>query len=211
MTGNWFYTVDFRYSALDMFLWKKRNISKSRAKIFCIGFHKTGTTSLRDALRHLGYRVTGPNGNKDPDIATTVLSMVDTVVPEFDAFQDNPWPILYEYLDQKYPGSKFILTMRDEAEWIRSQVHHFGTRETPMRQWIYGVGCPVGNESVYLERYREHYQDVLSYFEGRSDDLLKLDLSAGHGWPELCEFLDVRVPDIPFPHSNRKVDRLQDG
>ena len=30
-------------------------------KIFCIGFHKTGTKSLGLALGILGYKVTGPN------------------------------------------------------------------------------------------------------------------------------------------------------
>ena len=28
-------------------------------KVFCIGFHKTGTTSMRDALNILGYKVAG--------------------------------------------------------------------------------------------------------------------------------------------------------
>ncbi len=27
------------------------------SKIFCIGFHKTGTTTLAECLRHLGLRV----------------------------------------------------------------------------------------------------------------------------------------------------------
>jgi hypothetical protein len=30
-------------------------------KAFCIGFHKTGTTSLKRALEKLRYRVAGPN------------------------------------------------------------------------------------------------------------------------------------------------------
>ena len=41
-------------------------------KVFCIGAHKTGTTSLEVALRKLGYRVRGSFGTKDPDIARRV-------------------------------------------------------------------------------------------------------------------------------------------
>ena len=45
------------------------------AEIFCIGFHKTGTSRLAVALERLGYRVTGPNGGHDPAIAVNVLPM----------------------------------------------------------------------------------------------------------------------------------------
>ena len=43
-----------------------------KTKVFCIGFHKTGTTSLETALTKLGYKVTGCFGTKDPDIANKV-------------------------------------------------------------------------------------------------------------------------------------------
>lgn len=46
------------------------------SKIFCIGFHKTGTKSLGTALDILGYRVCGPVGVKDPDIAKNVLPLI---------------------------------------------------------------------------------------------------------------------------------------
>lgn len=174
-------------------------------KVFCIGFHKTGTTSLENALKQLGYRVTGPNNTKDPDIASKVHALADELVARYDAFQDNPWPVLYREMDQKYPGSRFILTMRSPESWINSQVRDFGTRETPMRRWIYGedAGCPEGNESTYVERYERHNREVLEYFADRPDDLLVMDLPRGDGWPELCKFLGEPEPDGPFPHSNK--------
>ena len=100
------------------------------AKIFCIGFHKTGTTSLETALTMLGYRVTGCNGINDPDIEKNVLKMAFELVGQYDAFQDNPWPIIFKELDEKFPGSKFILTLRDSKSWRHSQVKHFGQKET---------------------------------------------------------------------------------
>ena len=138
-------------------------------KVFCIGFHKTGTTSLGDALTTLGYRVTGLAGKNDPEIGNHVLDMARRLVGEFDAFQDNPWPILYRELDAMCPGSKFILTLRDPEPWIRSQVRHFGRSETPMRRWIYGVGHnhagqPARNQSIgvwnvsAVDQFRGHGQ-----------------------------------------------------
>jgi hypothetical protein len=81
-------------------------------KVFCIGFHKTGTTSLNVALQTLGYQVTGPNGYNDPKIQKRVLALAHSLVKKYDAFQDNPWPIIYKEMDHAYPGSKFILTVR---------------------------------------------------------------------------------------------------
>lgn len=174
-----------------------------KKKVFCIGFHKTGTTSLEKALELLGYRVTGPNGTRDPDIASKVYDMADELVQQYDAFQDNPWPVIYREMDEKYPGSKFILTMRSPESWISSQVRDFGLRETPMRQWIYGAGCPEGNEAIYVARYERHNREVLEYFRDRPDDLLVMDLPKGDGWRKLCGFLDEPIPDEPFPHANK--------
>ena len=171
-------------------------------KVFGIGFHKTGTKSLKRALTVLGYRVTGPNGVLRPDIGQSVTDLVDTLVPQFDAFQDNPWPLVYEHLDRTYPGSRFILTVREPQSWIRSQVRFFGAKESPMRKWIYGVASPQGNEEIYLRRYEQHNRDVLKYFEGR-DDLLVMDFARGDGWNSMCEFLGHGIPGVPFPHVNK--------
>ena len=51
-----------------------------KSKVFCIGFHKTGTTSLELALIKLGYRVTGSFGTKDPDLAGKVHAMAYAMV-----------------------------------------------------------------------------------------------------------------------------------
>jgi hypothetical protein len=176
-----------------------------KTKVFCIGFHKTGTTSLEVALRKLGYRVRGSFGTKDPDIANKVFEMACAMVPDYDAFEDNPWPILYRELDERYPGSKFILTRRPAEAWIRSQVKDFATTETPMRRWIYGedAGCPEGNEDTYVARYERHNREVLEYFRDRPDDLLVIDLPNNDGWTRLCAFLGHDVPDEPFPHANK--------
>ncbi|MBT8098447.1 MAG: hypothetical protein KJO82_01790 [Gammaproteobacteria bacterium] len=176
-----------------------------KSKVFCIGFHKTGTTSLELALKQLGYRVTGSFGTKDPGIAAKVHEMAYARVPRFDAFEDNPWPILYRELDQRFPGSRFILTRRPADAWIRSQVRDFASTETPMRRWIYGddAGCPAGNEDTYIARYERHNREVLDYFKDRPDDLLIFDLPNGDGWDKLCRFLGHPVPDKPFPHANK--------
>jgi hypothetical protein len=175
-----------------------------KPKVFCIGFHKTGTTSLHSALEVLGYKVCEEFGVHDPDIRETALPRALALVPEYDAFRDNPWPILYQELDEQVSGSKFILTMRPAERWIRSVLNHFGGRTSAMREWIYGVGDPTGNEQRYIERYQQHNEDVQHYFADRPGDLLVIDLTAGDGWEKLCPFLGCSIPVQEFPHSNKR-------
>lgn len=177
-------------------------------KIFCIGFHKTGTSSMGRAMEILGYSVMGARGTRDPDIARNAPALAEKYVPLFDAFQDNPWPILYRHLDRRYPGSKFILTVRDPNSWLHSILKHCGSRSTPMREWIYGHGNPRGHEREYLSRYVRHNEEVRQDFAGREGkDFLVMDLPGGDGWDRLCPFLGHEMVDREFPHRNRAGDR----
>ena len=169
-------------------------------KVFGIGFHRTGTSSLRAALQRLGYRVCGAVGTRDPDIADRVREIAFPLLDRFDAFGDNPWPILFRELDERCPGSRFVLTTRPTDEWLRSVTRYFGARTTPMREWIYGAGSPLGNESRYRERYERHHAEVLEHFRDRPGDLLVLRVTAGEGWRELCDFLGRDDPGSVFPH-----------
>lgn len=176
-------------------------------KVIGIGFHKTATTSLKLALESLGYRVTGPNGTDNPRIAEVARDMAFKLLQEYDAAQDNPWPLLFRDVDSWYPGSKFVLTVRATDRWIRSTVGYFGDESTPMREWIYGAGCPKGNEYAYIERYETHNQEVLNYFKDRPADLLVMDITKGDGWEALCPFLGVPVRSEPFPRANAAPPR----
>ena len=173
-------------------------------KVFCIGFHKTGTTSLGAALSLLGFRVCGPVGVHDASIADRAQALAKDRLPHFDAFQDNPWPVLYPFLDRECPGSKFILTIRDPDAWVASACRHFGSDDTPMRTWIYGVGHPVGHEQTYKRVYLAHNEAVLRYFAKRGKDLLVMNITEGDGWWELCDFLNVATPNEPFPKLNQR-------
>lgn len=173
------------------------------SKVFCIGFHKTGTSSLGAALSLLGYRVGGPFGVRDPNIAEHALGEAVARLARFDAVQDNPWSVLFAELDRRFPGSRFVLTVRPEEEWLASVVDHFGGTSTPMREWIYGFGDPVGHEAAYRERYRRHNHEVGAHFAERPEDLLVMHLESGDGWDQLCPFLDREPPERAFPHANR--------
>lgn len=188
------------------------------SKVIGIGFHKTGTTSLGEALTMLGYRnfhgagvVRNELGNQQMMelLHKNDLEPILEIAKKADALQDNPWFLIYQALDEHFPGSKFILTIRKDKKWIKSALRYF-KGESDFRHWIYGKGNPRGNESVYLERYRRHNQQVKVYFKERPDDLLILDFEEGDGWEKLCRFLKKPVPEERFPHlNNTKVSFLR--
>lgn len=182
-------------------------MNKNNRKIFCIGFHKTGTKSLALSLKQLGYTVKGRFGINDKDINSLAFTKAKKFINKFDAFQDNPWPLLYKELDILAPNSKFILTIRNKESWLSSVINYFGDTETEMRKWIYGAGSPIGNEDLYVERYDLHNNSVLNYFLKRKSDLLVMNLEEGSSWNELCSFLKIHtIPNISFPHENKKND-----
>jgi hypothetical protein len=177
-------------------------------KVFGIGFHKTGTKSLGLALRKLGYSVRSATLIKDTDLENSAWEKASRLIEMFDAFEDNPWPILFKEIYAYRPDSKFILTIRSTDSWLRSVTDHFGEDTTPMREWIYGAGSPVGNQAVYRERYDRHNREVREFFADKPGSLLVMDFAAGDGWQKLCEFLgETNVPAKRFPHKNSKGSR----
>jgi hypothetical protein len=186
---------------------------RTKPKVFCVGFHKTGTSSMGVLLEKLGYRVQGAYRVRDEDFVAKLeagdLEELMAVVGSHDAFQDNPWPLFYRQLDERFPGSKFILTTRDKDAWIRSVVNHFPQQKkptSPMRQWIYGHGSPVGHEAPYVERYERHVEDVQAYFSGRDSDFLALDLSEPKAARTISRFLGRPIRWwTRMPHANRRL------
>jgi hypothetical protein len=200
-------------SRLDPFL--PANLD-SRPKIFGIGFHKTGTTSLGRALRVFGYRVQkGFNFNRpgkriaipEPVTLEKVRDVAFRMVPRYGAFEDNPWPLLFRELDDAFPGSKFILTTRDADRWVRSASRYFGTKTNAMFELIYGRPsfCLVGNETFARERFERHNREVLAHFADREQDLLVWNLEADGRWEPLCSFLNEPVPRAAFPHGKNSA------
>ena len=178
-------------------------------KIFGIGFHKTGTKSLAAALAQLGYRVHGPGWTRDAQACASQDSLLRTafaVIDDYDAFQDNPWPVLWRELAETFPQARFILTLRDPQAWLDSACRYFGAETTPMRALIYGpdAASPLGNKQRYLERFEQHNRDVLRYFAD-SDNFLALDVSSADAHNRLRLFLGHSETDQPFPHMNQNA------
>jgi hypothetical protein len=166
-------------------------------KIFGIGLSKTGTTSLTAALNILGIRsVHYPRVPQLHELLLTYQAATDTSVAAY-----------FSELDQTYPRSLFILTMRDNASWVKSARVAF-KRKRNLAPWQREVrnrlyGSTDWKEDLWCRQFARHNDNVSSYFKHRKRDLLKINIINGGSWTELCEFLDVPVPSVKFPFKNR--------
>jgi len=188
------------------------------SKIFGIGLPKSGTSSLHEALKLLGYR-----SKHFPDDMTTENEIRSanyklSILNRFDAIMDTPIPAIFAQLDNAWPGSKFILTIRPIDAWIESSrragFNQAYARPKPgstvdfYNSILYG--CSVFNEERFRWVYESYHKLVYDYFTGtKSNQLLILDFSKEIGWEELCKFLGKTIPEAPFPHSNPLSARIE--
>lgn len=187
-------------------------IGMSLMKIFEISFGRTGTSSLSKAAEILGYRVLHGWGDTYGERCLKELfdGQLPSCIDQYDFVSDIAAPFFQE-LDEAYPGSKFILPVRDEKAWLDSWINHsFSSGFHPRKNYqtfyrLLKLGCfwPHKNPTRALRAYRSHRQAVTEYFRNRPEDLLVIDTCAGEGWEPLCAFFDKPIPDVPFPHENR--------
>lgn len=185
-------------------------------RIFGVGLHKTGTTSLAQAFRILGYDAAHW---ESPHWARYIWDELretgrSRTLEMHYALCDLPIPLLFRQLDRAYPHSKFVLTVREEDDWIRSIGVHW---DAMRRDWDHDVfsnfvhkelyGTTEFDEAVFRARYRLHNAEVMSYFEHRPDDLLVLHIVEGTSMNSLCRFLGLPPIDRAFPHRHRSSDQ----
>lgn len=191
-------------------------------RVFGIGLHKTATTSLHKAFQILGFDSLHWGTGEAPRIWNEMLHVGKSETLErFYSACDLPIPLLYKQLDKAYPGSKFILTIRDEDKWLKSVEGLYDPDLNPTH-WTWNT-YPITNRlhtalygrtdfdpTTMIERYRRHNNEVMDYFLNRPQDLLVMWMDNGAGWPDLCNFLRISIPEIPYPFlyvtRNRRGD-----
>lgn len=183
-------------------------------RVFCIGWSKTGTSSIIEALRLLGFFswhfapwVIGIS-HFSGDLSQTRVDLRE--IEEYSAVADLPICALFRELDKNFPESLFLLTVRDTEKWVSSALaaaecnRDFCGSPDSIYRWAYGA--PIIDRSVFQNRYLQHNREVREYF-GKRPDFLEIDVTSGNPWPKLGAFLKMPVPDVSFPHTNRRKGR----
>jgi hypothetical protein len=195
------------------------------------GFGRTGTKSLKDALELLGL---GPchhmtevfeNPEQVPHwqaLATFRPVDWDAAFAGYRAQIDWPGAHAWRALAAHYPDAKVIHSVRPEAAWWDSFSGTIGAildrpppADAPLPPHVWAMGAAIsamigeqtfggrhGEREAALAAYRRRQAEVVAAIP--AERLLVYDVA--EGWGPLCAFLEVAVPDAPFPRTNDRAE-----
>lgn len=206
---------------------------QAKDKVFCIGFGKTGTTTLEQVLTDFGYSM---GDQETGEFLVTDYSRGNWApIIEFcrsaDAFQDVPFCLPYTWLilHEHFPDARFILTVRDPQEWYRSLINHhsssFGDGINPptsaqlenalyrgkYRGFVYesikaiwkNDDSDLYNKDAMLACVQRHNEDVRHFFKGKHN-FIEIAVENDPDYARLAAFLGVSTTGVAFPHLNRR-------
>lgn len=191
----------------------------SNKKIFSIGYHKTCTTSIEEALKELGYTFGGWGNNMkcaDIIIKNKPKDKLFNYIEKYDFVSDTPWywsfkddEYVFEFLYRNYPDSYFILSERiSSEEWFLSLKNHIKTKPIikPTYSLHYGKKR-IESPNKYKEEIKSFYEEYNKYvkeFFKENDNFIKICPENGDGWEKICGLTNDEIPNKPFPFLNRK-------
>lgn len=202
-------------------LQSRKNPKWKKNKVFGIGLSKTGTYSLSKAFTSLGFSTAHWTNPYSYDL----LTLED--IPLFDTLTDITISYQFKEIFKVYPDARFVLTSRSIDKWKESFITHYKrsmnvTGFEELRETINNQHPPRFGQSyidihqvLYFqyndlsEAYMAHERDVLSFFKGKENQLLVLDVSQPNAFKDLALFLEVDPPQNDFPHENTKEEKAK--
>ena len=205
---------------------------KGRTKYFCIGRNKTGTTSLAKAFKQLGFILGDQREAEylyDEFFSKSNFLPIIKYCQAAEVFQDVPFSYFktLKYIDEAYPGSKFILTVRDNSDQWYNSITKFhkklfgkgervpttkdlaeasyvrkGFAQNAMKDHGTSIEDPY-NKKIMCAHYEKHNADVLAYFKDRPNDLLIINLSDESAYQKFVVFIGIDSPYKDFPWENK--------
>jgi len=203
-------------------------------KVIGSGFGRTGTLSLQAALQQLGF---GPCYHmveviKHRGHPQTWLRIARGERPDwralfrnFEATVDFPACVYYADLLREFPNAKVVHSVRSKADWYRSSYETIFQSRTVFPSWLRRASGLIGGllemterivwNGVFEGRFEDaqRAQEIFDEHTARVRDTVPADkllvFDVRDGWPPLCRFLGVPVPNTPFPNVNDRASMLR--
>ena len=203
-------------------------------KVIGAGFGRTGTLSLKHALDELGfgpcYHMMETRHHPDHDAAWIALARGETqewqsILTGYQSIVDWPGVAFWKMLVSANPDAKVILTVRDPARWYESADKTiFSRMRTFSKALERGKDLPDSTGELHMRMVKTVVADqsfggrldrenAISVFNTHNEEVRHavpperlLIYESGEGWERLCNFLDVPVPDVPYPRVNSTED-----
>jgi len=157
------------------------------------------------------------------------------MLQDVDAVTDSPACFYWKEILQAFPDAKVLMGTRESEDvWYNSfkrqldsiertdfsfftvfspEFRRLGSFINALHRNMYGlsyeggISCKMNSSEIHLKSsYRRHNADVL--VNCPKDKLLMVNLQ--DGWDPICRFLGKPIPDLPFPHKNKKASQNQD-
>jgi hypothetical protein len=200
-------------------------VGEKMSKIFVLGYNKSGTISLSQALQILGYDVSH-TGSGDNFMETLIklsnnlefgMGILDGI-DEYDCYLDYPIyePTIFSHIVIEYPDAKYISLTKNLDDYVdsalRAKIRDIKNGNKNTWNWL-----GVGDEEVFRNypEYQKEWVKRRTTFKhksnlkhlsnlGNTENILHMNIcDDGDGWRELCKFLNKEIPNIEFPYENK--------
>ncbi|EEP81122.1 conserved hypothetical protein [Uncinocarpus reesii 1704] len=149
----------------------------------------------------------------------------DKLLGHCQAVTDVPAALFIPELVKAYPDAKVVMNTRDVDAWYTSTTNtivaalsnidnvktggfepdHLKAIRKELLTKVWQTSFPDGFKETGKEAFHKHNEMVRQTV--RKDNLL--EYSVKEGWEPLCKFLEVPVPDEPFPRLNDRASYWQ--
>lgn len=146
----------------------------------------------------------------------------------YQAIVDFPGAMFYKELVTQYPDAKIILTERDPETWYESAkrtVYVFKPSLKSMLRLL--VNAPFNSvarniirvgkfneKAIWGDFFEGKFEDkefAISKFVAHNEEVKKsipsdklLVFQSAQGWGPICDFLNLPIPEMPYPTSNSR-------
>ena len=206
-----------------------------RFHCYCIGAAKTATTSISSMLEH------NFDSQHEADISNTnhtiihhlehkltqeqVLDYLQKRDQQLQLEMESTHSLIYvaKEISSLFPKAKFIVTVREPMDWIRSRINFHFKKNPPeweeYRQYFwmdktesYAEEEQILKENdlasldVYLNQYAQHYALAKKNIPQDRTLIIRMD-EISQKTPEIADFLGINAKKIVPEHSNAQPNK----
>jgi hypothetical protein len=180
---------------------------RGHPKVFCVGFNKTGTTTLH---RILGDQLSYRSAHK-PRWTDWSITKNRARLDSFDAFSDGGCASI-KNLDDLYPDALFILNTRPLKHWVLSR-HKAVERSRRAVGWALTKYVPLGFVAWIINRWvldnreravlrwvrirNSYHEHVIRHFSDRKEKLLVVNIEEPDLAAQVARFLGAEGSVVP--------------
>lgn len=190
-------------------------------RVIQIGFHRCGTRSLAQLFRKSGYlaahwRVAGPKGKinlarvmkNNLAAGRKPLHRIDdyAFLSDLECFEGGKiWSgfLHFREIDAAYPGTKFLLNVRNKDDWLQSRLHH--RRYAQRFIAAHNLSGITSCLEMWSADWDRHLADVRRYFADRPSDLVTFNIDTDDISDLIAQLPEFKLNPDAWDHIGKSI------